>query len=89
MIKQIDGFLHIFDKFGEPVAELNMDGITRYKTRVGGVCGLAIYCLMTWFIIIRSKQMTSRSNPTLSEVTQGINLMADDSPVINFAANNF
>jgi hypothetical protein len=89
MIKQIDGFLHIFDKFGEPVAELNMGGITRYKTRLGGVCGLAIYCLMTWFIVIRCKQMTNRSNPTLSEVTQGINLMADDSPVFNFASNNF
>lgn len=89
MIKQIDGFLHIFDKFGEPVAELNMGGITRYKTRLGGVCGLAIYCLLTWFIVIRCKQMTNRSNPTLSEVTQGINLMADDSPVFNFASNNF
>jgi len=44
---------------------------------------------MTWFIVIRFKQMTNRSNPTLSEVTQGINLMADDSPASNFAVNKF
>ena len=89
MIKQVDGFLYMFDKFGEPVAQLNMAGITHYKTRLGGMCGLMIYCLMTWFIVIRFKQMTNRSNPTLSEVTQGINLMADDSPASNFAVNKF
>jgi hypothetical protein len=48
-----------------------------------------IYCLMTWFVVIRFKQMSNRSNPTLSEVTQGINLMADDSPAYNFAINHF
>ena len=46
MLGKIDSTLKSFDKFGEPIAKLKMAGMTQFKTRLGGICGLAIYSLM-------------------------------------------
>jgi hypothetical protein len=53
IIKKIDPIILTFDKFGEPVAALNMKGKDTYKTRVGGIFGFTIYALMLWFLIVR------------------------------------
>lgn len=53
MIRQIDALVHYFDKFAEPVANVNMGGRTHFATRLGGLCGMTIYSLMLWFIVIR------------------------------------
>ena len=69
MKKLFDRTIKAFDKFGKPVAQLNMAGSTEYRTRLGGVCGLMIYCLMFWFSVIRLKRMSIRDRPILTEVT--------------------
>ena len=89
MIRKIDSFVHAFDKFSEPVANINMNGQTHYKTRLGGLCGIMVYSLMAWFIVLRYQKMMALSEPAIFEVTQGMNLMADDSPSFNLAESNF
>ena len=69
MKKLMDTTLKSFDKFGTPVAQLNMAGTTEYRTRLGGACGLMIYCLMLWFSVLRIKRMINRDKPILTEVT--------------------
>ena len=69
MLRKIDSTLKSFDKFGEPIAQLNMAGMTQFKTRLGGICGLAIYSLMVWFSVLRVKRMYNLTSPALSEVT--------------------
>ena len=69
MKKLIDRTLKSFDKFGTPVAQLNMAGPTEYRTRLGGACGLIIYCLMVWFSVLRIKRMINGDKPILTEVT--------------------
>lgn len=88
MIRQFDAFVHLFDKFGEPVANLNMAGKTQFRTRLGGLCGMAVYGLMTWFIFVRMKKMLNRENPTIYEVTQAMDVGAE-SESYNFKENNF
>jgi hypothetical protein len=85
MIGKLDTVLHSFDKFGQPVANLNMKGTTQYKTRFGGLCGIAVYGLMAWFLVIRVQKMMDRQNPTIYEIRQGMNLMLDGSPSYNLA----
>ena len=53
MLSQLDSAIHSFDKFGEQVANINMKGKTRYTTRLGGICGILIFSLISWFTIIR------------------------------------
>ena len=87
--KKIDGFLHSFDKFGEPVANLNMKGKTHYKTRLGGLCGLTVFGLIAWFIVVRGQKMINRIEPVIHEVTQGMNLMAKDTPQFQLSEQSF
>ena len=88
-IRRLDVVVHSFDKFGEPVANLNMKGKSRYTTRLGGLCGITIYSLMAWFVVVRYQKMMNRIEPVIYEVTQGMNLMADDSPTYDLKEQNF
>ena len=85
----MDRILKSFDKFGTPVAQLNMAGTTEYRTRLGGACGLVIYCLMLWFSVLRIKRMINKDSPILTEVTQKVDLLADDTPILNLAQSKF
>ena len=88
-IRRLDAVVHSLDKFGEPVANLNMKGKSRYTTRLGGLCGITIYSLMAWFVVVRYQKMMNRIEPVIYEVTQGMNLMADDSPTYDLKEQNF
>jgi hypothetical protein len=92
-VKAVSGmfrsFLHKFDKFAEPVAKINMNGQTEAKSKVGGMCGLAVFIVMIWFVVIEFEEMITRAEPTIYQVTSAINLMADDTPAFNLAENNF
>ena len=69
MIRSIDAVVHSFDKFSEPVANINMNGKTRYTTRLGGLCGLTVYSLMAWFIVVRYQKMMNLIEPVIYQVT--------------------
>ncbi len=85
----IESFLHNFDVFSKPVARLNMSGRTEQKTKLGGICGMTVFALITWFLVIRVQKLVKRDGPILTEFTQGINLMAKDTPSFNFENNKF
>ena len=87
--KKIDGFLHSFDKFAEPVANLNMNGKSHYKTRLGGFCGLTVFGLIASFIVVRGQKMINRVEPIIYEVTQGMNLMSKDTPQFQLSEQSF
>jgi len=89
MKKLMDTILKSFDKFGIPVAQLNMAGATEYRTRLGGVCGFTIYCLVLWFSVLRIKRMINKESPILTEISQPVNLLAEDTPKLNLAQNKF
>ena len=89
MIRKINSVVHKFDRFSEPVANINMNGKSRYTTRVGGCFGLLIYSLLVWFVIVRIEKMMERREPVMYEVTQGMNLMAANSPSYNMQELNF
>ena len=89
MIRQMDAFVHRFDKFGQPVASLNIGGRSEYNTRVGGCCGLLIYGLITWFTIVQTIKMVDKKDPTIYQVEQGFDLMANNTPVFNLNDEKF
>ena len=68
MIRKLDAFVHKFDKFGRPVANLNIGGRSEYNTRVGGLCGLFIYGLIIWFTVVRTIKMVNKKDPTIYQV---------------------
>ena len=82
-------FLYTFDKFGEPVSLINMNGKTTVKSKVGGACGLTVFFLIFLFTLIKFKEMIELENPTIYQVTQSLDLMAESSPSFNLAENNF
>ena len=89
MNRLLEGLLHIFDVFSRPVARLNMAGKTEEKTKVGGMCGMTVFALITWFLVVRIKKLVNRDGPILTEFTQGINLMAKETPSFNFEKHKF
>ena len=89
MIRKINSVVHKVDRFSEPVANINMNGRSRYTTRVGGCFGLLIYSLLVWFVIVRIEKMMERREPVMYEVTQGMDLMAAGSPTYNLQELNF
>jgi hypothetical protein len=63
--KKLTPVLHAFDKFGEPVAPLNIKGQSTYKTHFGGLVGLLIYTLMIWYMISRLTKLDNREDPII------------------------
>ena len=53
------------------------------------MCGMTVFALITWFLVIRVQKLVKRDGPILTEFTQGINLMAKDTPSFNFEKNKF
>ena len=76
--------LYRFDLYGLPVASLNVNGNNTHRTLVGGVVSLTIWVLIAVFMGQRSNKMVNRGNTNRGEVMQSIDLMADDSPRVNF-----
>ena len=50
---------------------------------------MAIYLAIIGFIITRYIYMVSREEPRLSEIKQGVDLLAEDTPVYDFDTNSF
>jgi Mg2+/citrate symporter len=80
----IKTFLYKFDIYGRAVASLNVNGKTTHHTLIGGVMGLLVAILVTVFLGQRSQKMVHKRDPSREQVTQGLNLMAKDSPKVKF-----
>jgi hypothetical protein len=76
--------LYKFDLYGRSVASLNVNGKSTHRTPVGGAVGLIVSVLISIFFGQRSVKMVNRGNTSREEVMQSINLMADDTPKVNF-----
>ena len=75
--------LYKFDFYGQAVASLNVNGQSTHHTMIGGSVGLIVWVLVSVFLGQRSEQMVNRKNTAREEVTQSIDLMANDSPRVN------
>ena len=72
--------LHSFDLYGESVAPLNIKGETKIHTSCGGIVGLMFPVLLLWFFGLKLKKMVDRTDPNLYQTSEGLNLMAPDTP---------
>ena len=78
-----------FDLFTEPVAQLNMRGRTQKTSVVGSVTGFALAGLILWFMYLRSVIMVNRLKPFRFEISEDIDLMADETPIVNLKDYQF
>ena len=57
--------MRAFDVWGEPAAQLNMDGKTEFKTTFGGLVGFVVAILMFWFTQTKVLKLISRDDPAI------------------------
>jgi hypothetical protein len=89
MKKFVKKIVTYFDLYGEPVASLNVDGASVLTTVPGGVVGFVVVVMIVWFSILRGEIMINRKHARKIEVNQGLDLMAADTPVVNFRDYGF
>jgi hypothetical protein len=80
VLSRIQSVLHWLDPYAEPIAPLNIRGKTKITTSVGGLAGIFVSGLLLWFLQTRLDKLTSRNDSNMSEVTQGLDLLAEDTP---------
>ena len=88
-MNKVRAFIQNFDLYGQPVALLNIRGITKFTTTCGGLVGMVIIGLILWFFETRLTKLVTKDDAVLSEVNQGLNLLAADSPEFKFSENSF
>lgn len=76
-------FRETFDLYTEPVAQLNIKGKAYKTSLVGSVAGFILAGLIVWFMYLRSIILAYRLKPFRFEITEDVDLMADNTPVIN------
>jgi hypothetical protein len=65
----LKAILQWFDIYGQPIAPLNMKGLTKFTTTLGGVVGMAVIALSLWFLQTRLNKMINLDDAIMSEVT--------------------
>jgi hypothetical protein len=83
-MKIITNLLRAFDFYERPMAELNLHGETRYRSKCGGCCGLIASLLILWFFLIKTLKMMRRLDANSAEVNEGLDLMAPDAQLYGF-----
>jgi hypothetical protein len=71
--------------YGEPIAPLNIKGKTKLTTTFGGIVGIAITGLIFWFLQSRLTKMVTLDDAVMTEVTQGIDLLAENTPELQLS----
>lgn len=82
-------FREIFDYYREPVAQLNMQGKSEKTTTFGGFVGLLLTGLILWFLYLRSVILVQKRHPIKYEITEGIDLMSENTPIVNFEGHMY
>ena len=83
----MSGLLRQSDRFSESIT-LNHQGSSKFQTKCGGFVSLAIFATIAAFTAARFTKMIELSEPSLYEVTQGLDLLADDSPEYKLSENS-
>jgi hypothetical protein len=77
MFKFLGRQLRSFDPFGEKVTFFHQ-GTDTYKTKCGGLAGLTIAIMVLTFTITRTIKLADKSDPTIYEVSLGLDLLNDN-----------
>lgn len=65
-----------------------MKGTQTFTTNLGGLLGIFFYVFIAVFLQFRVQKLTTRDNPDIYEVSQGLNLM-EDKEIIKFDEQSF
>lgn len=71
------------------MAELNLNGKTKYRSKLGGFCGLVASLMIFWFFITKVLKMVRRLDANRAEVNEGLDLMAADAKLYGFQEHKF
>jgi hypothetical protein len=89
IVNKLKNALHHVDMYGEPVAPLNINGKTKISTSFGGIVSLLITALVLWFFGLKVKRMVDQSDPALYQTSEGLDLMAPDTPTFLISEYNY
>jgi hypothetical protein len=87
MFYLVSSFLHSVDRFGTPL-NLKHNGISVFKTKLGGLSSLAILATILAFSYVRLQKLIGLSDPILYEVTQALDLNNRDTEAHGLWENN-
>ena len=87
MFYLVSSFLHSVDRFGTPL-NLKHNGISVFKTKLGGLSSLAILATILAFSYVRLQKLIGLSDPILYEVTQALDLINRDTEDYRLWENN-
>jgi hypothetical protein len=66
VVTMLRRFVRSFDLFGEPVAQLNISGQSKFKTVAGGVISIGIWAVIIAFTYVRGVKLINRDDPFTS-----------------------
>ena len=88
-MNRLIAFFYKFDLFGQTVASLNVKGQTMHYSAIGSFVSLIITGLLAYFLVLRTEKLYEKLDSEKYEVTQGFNLMTNDTENVNLRDYNY